>query len=29
MAWRIEGFIRLDWMIAKILDKHRVGPAEL
>jgi uncharacterized DUF497 family protein len=29
MAWRIEGFIWLDWVIEKILDKHGVSPAEV
>ncbi len=28
MAWRIDGFIWLDWVIEKIRSKHGVSPEE-
>jgi uncharacterized DUF497 family protein len=29
MAWHIEGFIWLDWVIEKIYSKHGVSPDEV
>ena len=29
MTWQIEGFIWSDWVIEKIITKHRVSPEEV
>ena len=28
MEWRIEGFLWLDWVVEKIVEKHGVDPEE-
>ncbi len=29
MPWRVEGFIWLDWVIEKLIEKHGVDPQEV